>query len=283
VFLPCGCAGKQKCLQYTEEHPDHGQWGVALLQPEKWLVPKFIGPRLPDLRRAGRPDSDCHTFEELVKRDEDRELYASLALTMFKPWRSERELRGSGDAGGLMPWWKAFLVHRSSLTPANQRILRNMQEYHECFSKSTDDDLPDLPPAGSEEAGAVGSDGSDPDPNAELHDAPEEIVIGEDPVDLSRESSGRAAPPPHPVVSQLSHCGVQLQPSILATDRRSCVGFDEACSAVKALVDLKKTPHIMPSAAADDDSPLDSNRSAHVQRGLALTHLFCSAYVGLCV
>jgi hypothetical protein len=195
-------------------------------------------------------------------------------------WRSERDLRGSGDAGGLMPWWKAFFVHRSSLTPPNQRILRNMQEYHECFSKSTDDDLPDLPPAGSDEAGAGagGVDGSDPDPNAELHDAPEEIVIGEDPVDLSRESAARAAQPPHPVVSQLAHCAVQLQPSILENHRRSRVGFDDVCSAVKVFVDLKKTPHIMPTAAADDESPLDSNRSTHVQRGLALTHLFCSAY-----
>ncbi|KAF9779660.1 hypothetical protein BJ322DRAFT_1013146, partial [Thelephora terrestris] len=97
-----------------ELHPEHSEYQKKLQHVRtlhwKHLVPVPIGPALP---RRDRP--------ELYPK------YARLMLILFKPWRTEADLRG-----GMNDWAQAFDEFVKSCSPEIRKMLDNMQLLHEC-------------------------------------------------------------------------------------------------------------------------------------------------------
>lgn len=97
------------------EHRDYVK-KVQRVRKCRWkhFVPVPIGPALP------RRD-----FPELYPK------YARLMLILFKPWRTEADLRGNAE-----DWPEAFHRFSESCTPETRRILENIQLLHECKDSS---------------------------------------------------------------------------------------------------------------------------------------------------
>ena len=97
------------------EHRDYGR-KVQYVCAHFWkhLVPVPIGPALP---RRDRP--------EMYPK------YARLMLILFKPWRTEADLRGDAK-----DWSEAFSRFAETCTPEIRGILNNMQLLHECKDSS---------------------------------------------------------------------------------------------------------------------------------------------------
>ena len=106
------CVGPYK-LQI--EHRDYSR-KVQHIQKCQWkhFVPVPIGPALP-----------CHDHPELFPK------YAWLMLLLFKPWRTESDLRGDAE-----DWPEAFSRFLGSCTPETRQILDNIQLLHECKDSS---------------------------------------------------------------------------------------------------------------------------------------------------
>ena len=93
------------------KHRDHGRKAQHIrMRTWKHFVPVPIGPALP---RRDRP--------EIYSK------YARLMLILFKPWRTEADLRGDAD-----DWPEAFSEFVKSCEPKTRQILNNMQLLHEC-------------------------------------------------------------------------------------------------------------------------------------------------------
>ena len=93
------------------EHRDHNRKVQRVrARRSKHFVPVPIGPALP---RRDRP--------EVYPK------YARLMLILFKPWRTEADLRGDAD-----DWFEAFSKFAESCTSETRKVLDNMQLLHEC-------------------------------------------------------------------------------------------------------------------------------------------------------
>ena len=97
-----------------EVHPAHPEYLQKIQRthknPCKHFVPVPIGPAIP---RRDRPEMYAK--------------YARLMLIIFKPWRTEADLRGD-----FMDWPEAFHTFLSSCTIEIREVMDNMQILHEC-------------------------------------------------------------------------------------------------------------------------------------------------------
>ena len=93
---------------FTPDHPQHGTHEVRLVPEEEGFVPNFIGGSLP------RKDSGS------------REYYCMTMLTLFKPWRSGKDLRSSTD----LFWDEEFQMH--TFSTRDERIMKNFHIRYEC-------------------------------------------------------------------------------------------------------------------------------------------------------
>ena len=93
---------------FTPAHPQCETHHVKLVSEEEGLVPNFIGGSLP------RKDSGS------------REHYCMTMLTLFKPWRTGKDLRSSLD----VLWDEEFQNH--SFSDRDERIMKNFHIRYEC-------------------------------------------------------------------------------------------------------------------------------------------------------
>ena len=110
--LPASDRGKRiGPYKLQVEHRDYNG-KVQRVRTHQWkhFVPVPIGPALPRCDRA-----------ELYPK------YSRLMLVLFKPWRTEADLRGSSK-----DWPEAFSEFAESCAPETRRVLDNMQLLHEC-------------------------------------------------------------------------------------------------------------------------------------------------------
>ncbi|TFK57914.1 hypothetical protein BDN72DRAFT_735331, partial [Pluteus cervinus] len=104
---------KAKTYKFLEGHPFHNSQGIRLLSSDKCCIPNFVGATLP------RKDLG------------DREYYCKTMLTIFKPWRTGRDLKQTIDN-----WDQTFCSHRFS---SNQvTILKNLNIKYECLDARDD-------------------------------------------------------------------------------------------------------------------------------------------------
>ena len=102
---------KQKRAKYTlftENHPQFATHHVRLMPEAEALVPNFIGGSLP------RKDSGS------------REQYCMTMLTLFKPWRSGKDLRSSTD----VLWDQEFSKY--SFSDRDKNVMKNFHIRYEC-------------------------------------------------------------------------------------------------------------------------------------------------------
>ncbi|TFK72353.1 hypothetical protein BDN72DRAFT_763510, partial [Pluteus cervinus] len=102
-----------KTYRFLKEHPFTKTQAVRLLPPKKHSVPNFVGATLP-------------------RRDQgDREYYCKTIMTLFKPWRTGKHLKGNEET-----WDDAFYKH--VFTEQQSSILKNMHVKYECLDANDD-------------------------------------------------------------------------------------------------------------------------------------------------
>ncbi|RXW18749.1 hypothetical protein EST38_g7115 [Candolleomyces aberdarensis] len=104
----------QCSLRHHEEHPMSDSHLVAC-DPERryYVVPNFLGPALP------RKDKG------------DREDYCMAMMTLFAPWRSGLDLKGSECT-----WQEAFDAH--AFTTRQLQLMKNFNVRYECYDARDD-------------------------------------------------------------------------------------------------------------------------------------------------
>lgn len=102
--------GRPRSERYSFE-PSHPQASSHLnIKRVKPVIPVLLGPSVP------RRD-----------RDDTKERYHRCILALFVPWRSVTDLCSANET-----WEKAFGIRRKSITSDSEKIIENIQLFHEC-------------------------------------------------------------------------------------------------------------------------------------------------------
>jgi hypothetical protein len=120
----------ERILLFLEDHPLYTTHYVEFDENKKTVVPNFVGRLLPRWDRG------------------DREYYCTTMLTLFKPWRSGKNLKDEDQS-----WDEAFTDH--DFTERELQIMDNLNLRYECLD-ARDDFSAQL------KQGAVTSDGTCP-------------------------------------------------------------------------------------------------------------------------
>ena len=94
-------------------HPQSNTHGASMRKEDPFAVPNFLPNVLPRSDRG------------------DREYYCCTMLTLFKPWRSGRDLKSDGDS-----WDKGFVAH--DFTKRQRQILDYFNVRYECLDARDD-------------------------------------------------------------------------------------------------------------------------------------------------
>ena len=102
-----GCLSQIQKYEFQKEHPQYRTHHVQCVPENDRIVPNFLGGLLP-------------------RRDEgDLEYYYSTMLTLFKPWRSGKDLKIENQT-----WYQAFDLNK--FTERQKEIMNNFHVRYEC-------------------------------------------------------------------------------------------------------------------------------------------------------
>jgi hypothetical protein len=99
--------------RFQKDHPLYHSHHVALVSDAEEWVPNFVGGAIPRSDRG------------------DREYYCSAMLTLFKPWRSGKDLRSKQQS-----WDDAFISHQFNLRQSE--IMKYFNVRYECLDARDD-------------------------------------------------------------------------------------------------------------------------------------------------
>ena len=98
---------------FLPDHPQYNTHEIQCISLSEFLVPNFIGGTLPRCDQG------------------DHEYYCSTMLTLFKPWRTGHDLKGTEET-----WEQAFNKHIFSLT--QRGLMSNFNLRYECLDARDD-------------------------------------------------------------------------------------------------------------------------------------------------
>jgi hypothetical protein len=103
----------EKIHMFLKDHPLYQTHCIEFDERKKHVVPNFIGGSLPRQDRG------------------DREYYCTTILTLFKPWRSGKDLKNEEES-----WDQAFTDH--NFTKREIEIINNFNLRYECLDARDD-------------------------------------------------------------------------------------------------------------------------------------------------
>ncbi|KAE9402464.1 hypothetical protein BT96DRAFT_754677, partial [Gymnopus androsaceus JB14] len=111
---PVSSKSKSSSLSFIEGHPFANTHVISLQRNHEKIIPNFLGGPLP------RPDKEY------------REFYCSTMLTLFRPWRSGKDLRSATEE----TWHDALLNYNFN----NDCIfyMKNINLQYECLDARDD-------------------------------------------------------------------------------------------------------------------------------------------------